>query len=65
MAVQEGENVITLDRVRRRVITRNFGKSLRKASCLAAILTGVLGGIKGESIRLSLLFVNGTEDDRP
>ena len=65
MAVQEGENVITLDRVRRRVITRNLGKSLRKASCLAAILTGVLGGIKGESIRLSLLFVDETEDHRP
>ena len=65
MAVQEGENVITLDRVRRRVITRNLGKSLRKASCLAAILTGVLGGIKGESIRLSLLFVNETEGHRP
>ena len=65
MAVQEGENVITINRVRRPVITRNLGKSLRKASYLAAILTGVLGGIKGESIKLSLLLVNGTENHRP
>ena len=38
MPVKEGGDEPTNDRVRRRVITRNLGKTLCKASCLAAIL---------------------------
>ena len=42
------------DRVRRRVITQRVGKALTKASCPAAILTGLLGGVKGERIQRSI-----------
>ena len=51
MPGEDGGYEPTNDRIRRRVITRDFGKSLRKASCPAAILIGILGGIKGGSIR--------------
>ena len=42
------------DRVRRRVITQRVGKALTEASCPAAILTGLLGGVKGEKTQRSL-----------
>ncbi|KAL9097357.1 MAG: hypothetical protein Q9163_006361 [Psora crenata] len=47
MTARDGENILAKDRVRRRIITQRVGKPLRNASCPAAILTGILGGIKG------------------
>ena len=49
---QDGSTVN--DRVRRRVITERVGKAPTKASCPVAILTGLLGGVKGERIQRSL-----------
>lgn len=50
MAAEKGDSRLENDRVRRRVITQNVGKPLRRASCPAAIITGLLGGIKGKLI---------------
>ena len=47
MAAENGDSRLENDRVRRRVITQNVGKPLRQASCTSAIITGLLGGIKG------------------
>lgn len=47
MAAEKGDCRMENDRVRRRVITQSVGKPLRQASCPAAIITGLLGGIKG------------------
>lgn len=47
MAAEKGDSQLGNDRVRRRVITQNVGKPLRQASCTSAIITGLLGGIKG------------------
>ena len=50
MTAREGDNRSTNDKVRRRIITQSPGKPLREAKCPAAIITGLLGGIKGELI---------------
>ncbi|MCJ1347644.1 hypothetical protein MMC31_005872 [Peltigera leucophlebia] len=46
MAAREGDNRLAKDRVRRRIITQRVGPPLRKASCPAAIITGLPGGVK-------------------
>lgn len=51
MTAKEDENRLVRNRIRRRIITPRVGKSLRKAGGLVAILTGILGGIKGKPIR--------------
>ena len=51
MPAREGDNQLAKDRVRRRIITQSVGKPLCKASCPAAIITGLLGGIKGELMK--------------
>ena len=51
MSARADEDRLGRDRVRRRIITERVGKPLRKASCLGAILTGILGGLKGEQMR--------------
>ena len=59
MTPKEGEDRLGKDRVRRRIITQSVGKHLHKASCPAAIITGLLGGIKGELISdLSICVAN-------
>lgn len=47
MAAEKGDILLGNDRVRRRVISQSVGKPLRQASCPAAIIIGLLGGIKG------------------
>ncbi len=50
MTTKGDEHRLAEDRVRRHIISNRFGKSLQKASSLAAILTGILGGLKGEPV---------------
>ena len=47
MAAENGDSQLENDRVCRRIITRSVGKPLRQASCLKAIIIGLLEGIKG------------------
>lgn len=47
MAADKDDSRLENDRVRRRIITQSVGKTLRQASCPSAIITGLLGGIKG------------------
>ena len=47
MAAEKGDSRLENDRVRRRIITQSVGKPLCQVSCPAAIITGLLGGIKG------------------
>ena len=56
MTAKGKEDRLSRDRVRRRIITARVGKSLLQASCPAAILTGILGGLKGELISDLLLY---------
>ncbi|KAI9808663.1 MAG: hypothetical protein M1825_003814 [Sarcosagium campestre] len=52
MIARGDEDDMAKDRVRRRVITSRVGKPLREASCPAALLTGILGGLEGHGSAL-------------